>query len=293
MFVEVFENEMRELISEGSSLIKLETGFQFTEGPVWNRIDHNLYFSDIPSDTIFRYSEQEGLSVHIKPSNFSNGLVFDSKQRLLACEHRTRRVIARSDVGVEVLADQYSGKKLNSPNDLIVAKNGSVLFSDPLYGLRPNLGGIGTQELDFQGVFQATPGKDELTLIADDFDAPNGLAYSPDESKLYVNDTIRMHIRIFDVDENGKITGGDWLCDVKGEGEGKPDGLKVDVLGNVYCTGPLGIWVFTPKGVPIGRILVPERVANMNWGGKDYNTLYIAASTSIYKIKLLVSGNLV
>lgn len=291
MRVDIFEKEMVQLINPNAELVKLETNFDFTEGPVWNKTDRFLYFSDIPANTIFRFNEEEGLQAFRKPSNFSNGLVFDPQGRLLACEHQTRRVTRISEKRGEIIADGYKGKKLNSPNDLVLSNDGSVFFTDPNYGLRANLGGPGEKELNFQGVFRVPANADKPLLIADDFEAPNGLAFSPDESRLYVNDTLRMHIRKFEVGENYEITGGEVLCEVTGKGEGKPDGMKVDMKGNIYCTGPMGIWVFTKNGHPLGRVRVPERVSNLNWGGQDNKTLYITAGNSIYKIKFLISGN--
>lgn len=291
MNVECFEDRMHQLINRDAELVKLETGFDFTEGPVWNKKDRFLYFSDIPANTLYRYHEEKGLEVYRKPSCYSNGLVFDSQNRLVACEHQTRRVTRGLDKGTTVVADQYQGKKLNSPNDLVIGPDGAVLFTDPLYGLRPNLGGPGEQELGFQGVFRVSVDGAEPILIADDFEAPNGLAFSPDRELLYVNDTIQGHIRVFNVSEDQQFSGGDLFCEVKGEGEGKPDGMKVDAEGNIYCTGPLGIWAFSSTGKPLGRILVPERVSNLNWGGDDFKTLYITAGKSIYKIPSLISGD--
>jgi gluconolactonase len=291
MSIEVFEPEMKRLVDPDSKLIRLASGFQFTEGPAWNGYDHCLYFSDIPADTIFRYTENEGVQVFRKPSHYANGLVFDSQGRLVTCEHKTRRVTRSSATRIEVITDHYQGKRLNSPNDVIVAHDGSILFTDPLYGLREGLGGPGVQELDFQGVYRVNLNTYEPILLADDFEAPNGLALYPDERCLYVNDTVRRHIRKFEVNEEWKLTGGDVLIEIKGKGEGKPDGMKLDAEGNIYCTGPQGVWVCTPEGDVLGRILLPEKASNLVWGGSHYRTLFITASTSIYKISFLVQGH--
>ncbi len=287
MSIDVFEKELKQLINPQAKPVRLETGFKFTEGPVWNRKNHSLYFSDIPGDTIYCYSEEDGLSVFRKPSNCSNGLVFDSQGRLVGCEHQSRRVTRTSATGIEVIVDEYNGKRLNSPNDLVISRGGVIFFTDPLYGLSSPE----EQELDFQGVFCVPENDHQPVLLVDDFETPNGLAFSPDERYLYINDSNPMHIRKFVVDEDNSLSGGDILCEVNGEGQGKPDGMKVDARGNIYCTGPLGIWIFTPTGNPLGRIRVPERVSNLNWGGEDNQTLYITASTSIYKISCLVAGN--
>lgn len=291
MSVEVFEKEMERLISPHASLGRLASGFQFTEGPVWNEKERSLYFSDIPADTIFRYNENTGVEVYRKPSHYANGLTFDIQGRLVACEHQTRCITRTSESGIEVIADQYQGKRLNSPNDLVIARDGSIFFTDPLYGLREGLGGPGEQELDFQGLYRVPVGASEPVLLVDDFEAPNGLAFSPDEGRLYVDDTVRRHIRVFEVGEDYSLTGGEVLVEIKGEGEGKPDGMKVDVEGHIYCTGPQGIWVCTEQGDVIGRIRVPEKTSNLAWGGEGNQTLFITASTSIYQIPFIVSGN--
>ncbi|MFO8036821.1 MAG: SMP-30/gluconolactonase/LRE family protein [Anaerolineales bacterium] len=291
MSVEVFEKEMERLISPNAKLVRLASGFQFTEGPVWNEEERALYFSDIPADTIFRYNEGTGTEVFRKPSHYANGLTFDSQGRLVACEHQTRRVTRTSESGREVIADQYRGKRLNSPNDLVIAEDGSVFFTDPLYGLREGLGGPGKQELDFQGLYRVPVGASEPVLLADDFEAPNGLAFSPDEARLYVDDTVQRHVRVFKVGEDYTLTGGEVLVEIKGEGEGKPDGMKVDSKGHIYCTGPQGIWMCTEQGDVIGRVRVPEKTSNLAWGGEGNRTLFITASTSIYQIPFFISGN--
>lgn len=291
MSVKVFEKEMERLVSPNATLVKLASGFQFTEGPVWHAEEHTLYFSDIPANTIFRYNKNTGTDIYRQPSHYANGLIIDAQGRLLACEHQTRRVTRTSDAGVEVITDRYQGKRLNSPNDLVIARDGSILFTDPLYGLREGLGGPGEQELNFQGLYRVPAGASEPVLLADDFEAPNGLAFSPDESHLYVDDTVRRHIRVFNVGEDYTLTGGEVLVEVKGEGEGKPDGMKVDVEGHIYCTGPQGIWICTAQGDVLGRIQVPEKTSNLAWGSEGYRTLFITASTSIYQIPFIVSGN--
>lgn len=292
MSVDIFEKKMERLIKPNTQLVRLASGFQFTEGPVWNEKERFLYFSDIPADTIFRYNEDTGVEVYRKPSHYANGLTFDTQGRLLACEHQTRRVTRTSESGIEVIADQYQGKRLNSPNDLVIARDGSIFFTDPLYGLREGLGGPGEQELDFQGLYRVPASASEPVLLADDFEAPNGLAFSPDAGRLYVDDTVRRHIRVFEVGKDYSLKGGEVLVEIKGEGEGKPDGMKVDVKGHIYCTGPQGLWVCTEQGNVIGRIRVPEKTSNLAWGGEGYRTLFITASTSIYQIQLSIPGHI-
>jgi gluconolactonase len=291
MIVDVFDPAMRQLVRPDAKLTKLAGGFLFTEGPAWNAEEGCLYFSDIPANTIYRYCEQQGATVYRRPSHFANGLVFDPQGNLVACEHQTRRVTRTTDGHSEVIADHYQGKRLNAPNDVIFAGDGSILFTDPLYGLREGLGGPGKQELDFQGFYRVPPDEHRPVLMADDFEAPNGLAFSPDGTRLYVNDTVQRHIRMFRVEEAWRLSGGEVLVELKGEGEGKPDGMKVDVEGNLYCTGPQGIWVCSEHGDVFGRIRTPEKASNLVWGDAQYKTLFITASTGLYNIPTLVSGH--
>jgi gluconolactonase len=218
----------------------------------------------------------------------------------VVCEHSTSSVMIERRSGQrEVIASHWGEKELNSPNDVVTGTDGAVYFTDPVYGRRPVDGIERDQELDFQGLYRIVPGG-ELELLAGDFDQPNGLCFSPGYDKLYVNDTPRSHIRVFDVAADGSVTGGAVFHDRIGIGlvgqtgipdGGVVDGLKCDELGNVYCTGPDGIWVFEPDGARIGVIQVPEIVSNMNWGDADWKTLYLAATTSIYRLRMRVTGH--
>jgi len=269
-----------------SELERLATGFQFTEGPVWHP-DGYLIFSDIPADTIYSLKDGER-DVFRRPSGNSNGLAFDREGRLVACEHGSRRVSATQKDGTVVpVATHYQGKRLNSPNDVVVKSDGSVYFTDPPYGVRPE-----DRELDFQGVYRIGP-DGGLTLLADDFVKPNGLAFSPDEKVLYVDDTEKGWIRAFDVGEDGLLTEGRVFARLEGAGHGRPDGMKVDAEGNVYCTGPGGVWVISPAGEPIEVIETPEAAANVAFGGADGRTLYITARASIYSVQVRHPGAVV
>jgi gluconolactonase len=189
---------------------------------------------------------------------------------------------------VEALAEAYQGKRLNSPNDVVVRSDGSIFFTDPPYGLRNGTEG---KELPFNGVFRLDSGG-ALHLLVDDFERPNGLAFSPDEKTLYVDDSARFHIRAFDVAPDGSLSNGRVWAELKGKPEerGVPDGMKVDADGNVYCTGPGGVWVFGEGGRLLGRVVMPEVTANLAWGDPDWRTLYLTASTSLYRLRLSVQG---
>ena len=217
-------------------------------------------------------------------------MTYDKQGRLIAWEHANRRVSrTEADGTVVTIASHYEGKRLNSPNDIVVKSDGSIYFTDPPYGLTADFGVEGESELGFQGVYRLSADSQELALLIDDFDRPNGLCFSPDESILYINDTNRMHIRAFDVQSNGTIANGRVFAEEEGD-EGKPDGMKVDAHGNVYVTGPGGIWIFDSAGEHLGIINVPERTANLAWGGDDWRTLFITASTSIYCVQCKISG---
>jgi gluconolactonase len=197
--------------------------------------------------------------------------------------------------GREALATHYDGRELNSPNDVVVKSDGSIYFTDPTYGRMPGFGLEREQELDFQGVYRLPAGGGELELVVDDFAQPNGLCFTADESLLYINDTDRAHIRVFEVGSDGSLSGGDVLADGIGTGELESgelvDGMKLDEPGNIWVTGPKGVWVFSPEGEHLGVLEVPENVGNLNWGGPDWNWLFIPASTSMYRVQTKVSGN--
>ncbi len=284
-------SKFSDIVPEAAKLERLATGFMFTEGPIWDAAKGCLFFSDIPGDKMRKWTSDKDIEVVRDPSGKSNGLTLDKQGRLIACEHANRRVSrTEKDRTIVTIADKYKGKRLNSPNDVVVKSDGSIYFSDPPYGLTAEFGVLGEQELSFQGVYRLSPDGKALRLLVDDFEKPNGLAFSPDESLLYIDDTDRAHIRVFDVNADGSISNGRVFAGVEGEEEGGVDGMKVDSEGNVYVTGPGGIWVFGPSGNKLGRIDVPEVAANMAWGDDDWKTLYITASTSLYRIKLGVKG---
>lgn len=291
MTIEVFEPEMKSLVNSAAPIECVANGFQFTEGPVWDPAKGCLYFSDIPVNMSYRYSGAAGVEVFRKPSHYSNGMTIDAQGRLLACEHQSRRVTREGADGIEVLASHYRGKRLNSPNDVIVAGDGSILFSDPHYGLMEGLGGPAEQEQSCRGVYRLAPGATEPTLLVDDFVAPNGLALTKDERTLYVDDTVKSHLRAFDVGADWTLSNGRVVLEFpRDEDPGVPDGMKMDANDNVYCTGPYGVWVISPGGVVLGRIHMPEVTANLNWGEGDRRTLFMTASTGVYRLRCLTGG---
>jgi gluconolactonase len=290
-------------LAEPGTLERIATGFTSAEGPIWHPSGQYLLFSDMPGDVRRRWDPQNGITVIMSPANKCNGMTLTHDLSLLVCEHSTSRLMKEHASGErEVLASHWGDRELNSPNDVVTGADGSIYFSDPAYGRMPVDGIERDQELDFQGVYRITPAG-ELRLLADDFDQPNGLCFSPGYDKLYVNDTPRCHIRVFDVagdGTDGSVGGGGIFHEGIGTGVVGPtgvpeggvvDGMKCDELGNVYCTGPDGIWVIDPGGSRVGVIPVPEIVSNLNWGDPDWKTLYLAATTSIYRIRMRVAGH--
>ncbi len=290
------DKRLHDLVAPDVQVEHLATGFVFTEGPLWDRRDNTLLFSDVRTAIMRRWHEADGsVSVFRDPSNLGNGNTWDKDGNILTCEQKVTRRIARTlpDGTVETAVDRYQGARLHCPNDIISALNGDFLFTDPILWLRQPDGTIVGQEYPTTGVFRYRVAEGELMLLADDFPAPNGLALSDDDSVLYVCDTRERHIRAFDVQPDGTLTNDRVFCEFRhGDIEGRPDGMKLDSKGNVYCAanGPEGIWVFDPQGKHLGFIGIGESPANLAWGGDDWKTLYVCAQTSVYRLPTKVPG---
>jgi gluconolactonase len=292
--IEVNHPDLLRLVDREASVEQVCTGFRFSEGPIWNAREQCLYFSDMPSDIRRRWSPHEGVVEIRNPSNKCNGMTYDAAGNLYVCEHVTSSLVMETATGErKVIASHWHGRELNSPNDVVVRSDGTVYFTDPTYGLMPVFGRERKQELDFQGVFRVTR-DGTLTCEADDFSQPNGLCLSPDERILYVNDTTHAHIRGFEVAADASLRNSRIFAEHIGNGdydEGVVDGMKSDEYGNVYVTGPRGIWVFSAEAKQLGVIRMPEIAGNLNWGGRDWKDLYCACSTSIYRVRMKVRGN--
>jgi len=291
MVHEVLDPEFERLIDPAAPVHRAGSGFTFTEGPIWHPVDQYLLFSDMPGD-VRRRLDAGGVREVARPSNKGNGMTYDAALNLLVCEHATSSVVRlRPDGRREVLASHFEGKELNSPNDLCVRSDGSIYFSDPWYGRMPGFGVERPRELGWQGVFRIPPGaagrEPQLVTSRYLFTQPNGLCFSPDEALLYVNDTVQANIRVFDVRPDGSLSEGRvFASGIKDPGRpGVPDGMKCDANGNVWVAAPGGLWVFNPAGRLIGKVAVPEEAANFHWGGPDWRTLYICATTSVYAIE--------
>jgi gluconolactonase len=292
--VEVNAPGLLDLVEADAELERIGSGFTFTEGPLWtNRDGGSLLFSDMPGDTRRRWSKAGGVEVVAHPSNKGNGLSWDLEGRLLICEHATSSLIRiEPDGSRTTVASHWQGKELNSPNDVVVASDGSIVFTDPPYGRWPGFGVEREQELDFQGVYRVTP-DGELQLLVDEFQKPNGLCFSQDEKTLWINDTDGGHIRRFSVSSDGSLTGGDVIYQMEGFSldTGIPDGQKLDEAGNLWVSGPGGLHVVTGEGELLGRILTPENVGNQAWGGEDWKTLFICTSSTVHTLRTTVAGH--
>ena len=290
-----------QLVPRSAKIEKLAGGLGFTEGPLW--VHGYLLFSDIPKMVIWRWTTDGQVTPFRKPSGFngpgtppgpypgSNGLTLDRQGLLIICEHGNRRLVRlEKDGHVTVLAAHYQGKRLNSPNDVVCRKDGSLYFTDPPYGL-PGEDKDPAKELVVNGLYRLAGGTPQLLIK--DMSRPNGLAFSPDEKILYVanSDPNKKLWMRFEVKADGTLANGRVFFDVTPQTEpGLPDGMKVDRRGNLYCTGPGGIWIFSPQGKHLGRIQPTEVPANCNWGDADGKTLYITARTGLYRIRLSVEG---
>src|SRR3989454_3008441 len=299
--LEVHNQGLHDLIAPDAPIERIAGGLGFTEGPVWRGT--SLLFSDIPNKRIVCWRRlPEGPELTTYTTGMSNGLTLDRQGRVLAAGHDGRCVTRVADDGTRtVLAERFQGKRLNSPNDIVVKSDGSIYFTDPPYAVQPSTPGmprpagwwtapIPGKELPYNGVYRLNP-DGTLRLLVDDFALPNGLAFSPDESALYVADSAHGHIRAFAVGADGRLTNGRVLLDMASEDPGVPDGLKVDVRGNVFCTGPSGVWVCRANGTLLGRIVLPELPANLAWG-EDGSVLFLTARTSVYRLPTKTRGAL-
>ena len=286
---EVLDERFRQCNGDGWTQ-RLFTGCRWTEGPAYFPAGRYLVFSDIPNDRMLRYDETTGaVGVFRSPAAYTNGHTVDRRGRLVSCEQGTRRVTrTEPDGSITVLADRYDGKRLNSPNDVVERADGSVWFTDPSYGIDSDYEGHrAPSEIGACHLYRIAPDTGEVRVAADDFERPNGLAFSLDERRLYVSDSARHHIRRFDVAGDGALTGGEVFatCDA-----GTFDGLRLDEAGRVWAAAHDGVHCFDPDGTLIGKLLLPEVVANLTFGGPKRNDLYITASSSLYTLRVNTTG---
>jgi gluconolactonase len=316
--IERLDPTLDKIVPKDAQTEKLGTCCVWTEGPVWIHSGYVL-FADIPHNRIMKWTPAGKLTVFMQPSGYtgeakfggpesgSNGMTLDPRGRLTVAGHAARNVYRleglEKGAKMTILAERYQGKRLNSPNDLVYRSDGSLYFTDPPYGLPSQSDTDPQKELPFNGVYRipnatahkpgAPPDDAHLQLLIRDISRPNGIAFSPDQKYLYVDnsDPARKIWMRYDVQKDGSVSNGVVLCDATSDKrDGGPDGMKVDRQGNIYGAGPGGVWIISPQGKHIGTLLMPERVANVAWGGADGRTLYITASTSLYRIRLKIPG---
>lgn len=317
--VERLSPQLDQLVPASAKIERVATvaGFKWTEGPVWIHTGY-LLFAEIPSNSIRKWSPGQGVTIFMQPSGYkgsapyggpepgSNGMTLDKRGRLTVAGHAQRDVWRLESLNpqgqVTVLADRYEGKRLNSPNDLVYKSDGSLYFTDPPYGFRTQSDHDPAKELSVNGVYRirgaldqkpgAQPDRAKLELLIKDLPRPNGIVFSPDEKYLYVNNSEPQKLWMrYGVRADGSLIGGSVFYDATSDkSPGAPDGMKVDQRGNLYSAGPGGVWIFSPEGKHLGTLRAPEKVGNLAWGDQDGKTLYITASTSIYRVRLNVAG---
>ena len=283
--LEPLSPKFTELIDKDAKLEKVASGFGFTEGPMWDPAGF-LYVSDEPINKIFRVYP-DGRKEEVIALGDPDGNTFDRRHRLIDCASVLRAIIEVTPDGkYKVLADRYEGKRLNSPNDVIVGPDGALYFTDPTLDLVAGE----KQEIPFEGVYRLDD-SGNLRLLTRDLKQPNGLAFSPDGKKFYVDDDEQRNIRVYDVAADGALSNGRVFGEEPGrKGDGVPDGIKIDDKGNLFVTGPKGIWIWDANGNHLGTIVMPEQPANLAWGDPQYKTLYVTATTSVYRLKTKTRG---
>ena len=293
---EVHDPRFKLLLQPNASMDKLTGECLWAEGPVYFPATDLLIWSDIPNNRMLRWAPGMGVGVYRAPSNYSNGNTRDREGRLVSCEHGTRRVTrTEHDGSITVIASHFEGKQLNSPNDVIVDSEGAIWFTDPDYGIISDYEGYrADSEVGRCNVYRVSPGDTQVRLVSDDFVKPNGLAFSPDESKLYIadsaashDDNAPRHIRVFDVASNGALRNGRVFVEMQ---SGVPDGMRVDEHGNVWTSAEDGVHCYALDGALLGKILIPEVVANLTFGGPRRNRLFITATSSVYALHVGVRG---
>ncbi|MFM0219196.1 MULTISPECIES: SMP-30/gluconolactonase/LRE family protein [Paraburkholderia] len=293
---DVHDPRFRLLLQPNASMDKLTGECLWAEGPVYFPATDLLIWSDIPNNRMLRWAPGMGVGVYRAPSNYSNGNTRDREGRLVSCEHGERRVTrTEHDGSITVIASHFEGKRLNSPNDVIVDSEGAIWFTDPDYGIISDYEGYRSDsEIGQCNVYRVSPGDPQVRLVSDDFVKPNGLAFSPDESKLYIadsaashDDNAPRHIRVFDVASNGALRNGRVFVEMQ---SGVPDGMRVDEHGNVWTSAEDGVHCYAPDGALLGKILIPDVVANLTFGGQRRNRLFITATSSVYALHVGVRG---
>lgn len=289
--LDVKDASLHRIFDPGSEIETVADGFKFLEGPAWHPHEEHLRFSDILGNSILQWSEAAGISYFERNSHMANGNTYDRAGRFLSCRHASSRVTRRDDVGeAGVIASHFKGKELNSPNDIVVKRDGSVYFTDPPFGREPKVGIPRHCQLDFNGVYRWNPADDTLTLLTTALNRPNGLCFSADERLIYINDSPEYKIYVFDVADDGAIVNGRVFAVTTGDGPGVPDGMKLDSEGNLYCCAQGGLHVYRADGSLLGRLLTPMQTTNFTWGDADLRSIYLTGITTLYRVRTRVPG---
>ncbi len=289
--LDVHNKSLREIIPADAELETVSAGHRFLEGPAWHPYEQHLRFSDILGNATLQWSEAAGLTIYRANSHMANGNTYDRQGRLLSAHHASSRVTRMDDdETMTVLASHYQGKELNSPNDIVVKSDGAIYFTDPPYGRESKVGIPRKPQLDFHGVYRLDPNSNTLTLLIDDFNRPNGLCFSLDESLLYINDTPESLIRVYDVATDGALANGRLFAKTGGDGPGGPDGMKIDSEGNLYCCAAGGLHIFRADGEFLGRIRTPMQVTNFTFGDEDLRGIYLTGITTLYRVHARIPG---
>jgi gluconolactonase len=286
--------DLEALIPPDARMDQIAHGLAFGEGPVWCRRTEQLFYVDILGNTIWRWKPGVGNSVVLRPSGKANGMTLDTEGRLIVAGWASRTIWRMGPEGtIVVLASHYDGKKFNSPNDIVMKSDGALYWTDP-QGALVNVGMAGEdvqRYLDVQGVFRLSPDGKDVDLVVGDIQYPNGILFSPDESRIYANDTRLAHVRVFNVRKDGSVDGGEIFHKLNGIEPGVADGMKMDTRGNLYCTGPGGIHVINTSGKLLGRIKIPGfHATNLAWGDADWKTMYITTFTGVYRLRVSIPG---
>lgn len=288
--LDLHDPRLNDIFPPDAELETIAEGFKFLEGPAWHPYERHLRFSDILGDSTLQWSEAEGLSIYRRNSHMANGNTYDREGRLLSCHHASSRVTRMDSGTMTVIASHYQGMELNSPNDIVVKRDGSVYFTDPPYGREPKVGIPRQCQLDFNGVYRWNPVDESLTLLTKALNRPNGLCFSADETRLYIADSPEYKIFVFDVRADGAIAKPRLFAETRGNGPGVPDGLKIDSAGNLYCCAQGGLHIFSADGALLGRLRAPMQVPNFTWGDDDLCSLYLTGISSLYRVRVRIPG---
>ena len=289
--LDVHDKRLLEIFDEKAELDTISAGHRFLEGPAWHPYDKHLRFSDIKGNATLQWSDACGLSLYRGNSHMANGNTYDREGRLLSCHHASSRVTRMDDdETMTVLASHYQTEELNSPNDIVVKSDGAIYFTDPPYGREAKVGIPRDRQLAFNGVYRLDPDDNSLTLLLNDFNRPNGLCFSPDESLLYINDTPERLIRVYDIASDGSLTNGRLFAETGGDGPGGPDGMKTDSEGNLYCCAAGGLHIYGSDGLYLGRLRTPMQVTNFTFGDEDLRGIFLTGITTLYRVGANIPG---